>query len=177
MPEEQSTSQVVRLLMEHRAALFSFIYTAVRDFDVAEEVFQEVSVAVCESHASFRTGTNFSAWAREIARRRILAEWRSTNRFPGLLSDDALRQIQAGFDNAESHWTVRNRMSALRSCLSTLSPTVRRMLELRYVNQLSMDEIATQMERKGESIRKALYRTRRALCACIDRRLRADERP
>ena len=71
MTEVDPISNVVRLLMEHRASLFSYIYTAVRDFDVAEEVFQEVSVAVCESYESFEPGTNFRAWAREIARRRV----------------------------------------------------------------------------------------------------------
>lgn len=176
MPEKEVISNVVRLLMEHRATLFSYVYTAVRDFDLAEEVFQEVSVAVCESHASFEPGTNFCAWAREIARPRILAQWRSAGRFPGLLTDEALMQIEAGFADVEKRWATRDRIAALRKCLSTLSPTVRRMLELRYVSQLSLSDLATRLDRKGEGVRKALYRTRQSLRECIERRLRAEER-
>lgn len=176
MTEVDPISNVVRLLMEHRASLFSYIYTAVRDFDVAEEVFQEVSVAVCESYESFEPGTNFRAWAREIARRRVLAEWRSTGRFPGLLSDKSLRQIEAGFEDVETRWASGDRIAALRKCLGTLSPTVRRILELRYVNQLSLSDLAARLDRKGEGVRKALYRTRQSLRECIERRLRAEER-
>ena len=176
MTEVDPISNVVRMLMEHRAMLFAYIYTAVRDFDVAEEVFQETSVAVCESHASFVPGTNFGAWAREIARRRILAQWRSSSRFPGLLSDEALGQIEAGFEDVEARWTSSARIAALRSCLGTLGPTARRMLELRYASQLKLDDIATQLGQKAEAVRKALYRTRQSLRECIERRLRAEER-
>ena len=84
MAECGSTSKMVRMLMEHRATLFAYIYTAVRDFDVAEEVFQETSVAVCESHASFEPGTNFSAWAARLPGEESLPQWRSNSRFPGL---------------------------------------------------------------------------------------------
>src|SRR5690606_32060643 len=36
-------SDVVRLLMEHRDSLFAYILAVTRDFDIAEEVFQETS--------------------------------------------------------------------------------------------------------------------------------------
>jgi RNA polymerase sigma-70 factor (ECF subfamily) len=176
MPESKSISNVVRLLMEHRTTLFAYIYTAVCDFDIAEEVFQEVSVAVCESHASFEPGTNFCAWAREIARRRILAQWRSAERSPDLLSDEALQRIETGFADVETRWAAHDRVAALRKCLGKLSPTMWRMVELRYVNQLSLSDLAARLERNSEGVRKALYRTRQLLRECIERRLRAEER-
>ncbi|MFZ5830412.1 MAG: sigma-70 family RNA polymerase sigma factor, partial [Planctomycetota bacterium] len=165
-------SEVLRLLMEHRGTLFSFIYAMVRDFEVAEDIFQEVSVAVCESCADFRPGTNFGAWTREIARRRVLAHQRTEGRFPGLLSDEELAQIQAGFDEAESGWCPRDRLAALRQCVDSLSPAARRLLELRYAGRFRLSQIADQLGRQSESVRKALYRTRETLRACIERRMR-----
>jgi RNA polymerase sigma-70 factor (ECF subfamily) len=161
--------------MEHRSTLFSFIYAMVCDFDAAEDIFQEVSMAVCESFDDFQPGTNFGAWTREIARRRLLAQQRTEGRFPGLLSDDELAQIQAGFDEAEARWNPRDRIAALRQCLETLSPAARRLLDLRYTGRCRLGEMATQLGRQTESVRKALYRTREVLRACIQRRLGLEE--
>lgn len=170
-------ARVVRLLVEHRSAIFAFILTAVRDYDVAEEVFQEVSVAICESFAGYTEGTSFTAWAREIARRRILAQWRSDRRFPLLLSDTALAELSEGFAEVESQGASRQRKTALRACLESLKPASRRLLELRYASRLQLAEIADRVNRHGESVRKALYRIRQFLRQCVERRLRAEEAP
>jgi len=114
---------------------------------------------------------------REIARRRILAQWRSAGRLPALLSDEAIEQLQAGFDEAQSRWHPRDRIAALRACLEKLSPAARRLVELRYAGQLKLGEIAARVGRQGESVRKSLYRTRQVLRECIQRRIRAEEQP
>ncbi|MHB8900507.1 MAG: sigma-70 family RNA polymerase sigma factor [Thermoguttaceae bacterium] len=175
MSNDEARGRVVRLLMEHRHTLFAFIYAVVRDFDLAEEVFQEVSVAVCAGSEAFQPGTNFGAWAREIARRRILAQRRLENRFPELLSDEAILELQAGFDEVEAASGLRDRVAALQACLETLSPAARRLLELRYTARLRLAEIASQLGRQAEGVRKALYRTREVLRLCIQRRLSREE--
>ena len=164
-------NEIVRLLMEHRGTLFAFIFASVRDYDVAEEILQDVSVVVCENSDSFELGTNFGAWAREIARRRILAHFRNTKRFPSPLSEEELRNLQAGFDAADDV-TAKQRMASLTKCLEVLKPFARRLLQLRYAGRFSLCEIAQQVGRQPESVRKALYRTRQTLRECIERRLR-----
>lgn len=171
MAETGERGEVMRRLMEHRSSLFAFILVIVRDYDAAEEVLQEVSVAVCEASEQFRLGTNFGAWAREIARRRILAHNRVAGRLPGGLSDEELRNMEAAFDRTDEHSAIHERMGALRRCLRTLTPLVRRILHLRYAARFSHREIADQVDREPESVRKAIYRSRQALRACIERRL------
>ena len=95
---------------------------------------------------------------------------------PRSFSDEALGQIEAGFEDVETRWASRDRIAALRSCLGTLSPTARRMLELRYASQLKREDIAAQFGREGEAVRKTLYRTRQVLGQCDERRIRAEER-
>ncbi len=164
-------NEIVRLLMEHRSTLFAFIYASVRDYDIAEEVLQDVSVVICEDSDSFELGTNFGAWAREIARRRILAYYRSSKRFPDPLSDEELRNLQAGFD-AVDDVSVKQRMASLVKCLESLKPFAKRLVQLRYASRCSLCEISRQVGRQPESVRKALYRTRQSLRECIERRLR-----
>ncbi len=170
-PERRMRNEIVRLLMEHRGTLFAFIYASVRDYDIAEEVLQDVSVVICQDSESFELGTNFGAWAREIARRRILAYYRNSKRFPDPLSDEELRNLQAGFD-AVDDVSAKRRMASLAKCLESLKPFAKRLLQLRYAARFSLCEISRQVGRQPESVRKALYRTRQTLRECIERRLR-----
>ena len=69
--------QVARLLMQHRATLYGYIFACVRNHADAEDVLQNVCVAVTESIDRLTSEDGFLPWAREIARRRILAHRRS----------------------------------------------------------------------------------------------------
>src|SRR6516165_9269625 len=73
-------AEVVRLLMQHRTALYGFIYACVRNHDDTEDIIQNVSVAVTESIGQLKDEAGFLPWAREIARRRILAHRRTAKR-------------------------------------------------------------------------------------------------
>lgn len=166
--------EVLRLLSLHRPMLFAFTLSIVRDFDAAEDVLQDVSLVVCERYASFQIGTNFGAWAREIARRRILARRRESGRLPLALPEESLQHVQAGFDavHADNPGEAEERMKALRACLEKLSASARDLLEMRYRKGLRPGRIAQLVAGKTETVRKTLYRTRRLLGECIEQRLR-----
>src|SRR5947208_4511010 len=72
--------QIARLLMQHRTALYGYIYACVRNHADAEDILQNVSVAVTESIDKLNDDAGFLPWAREIARRRVLAHRRPAGR-------------------------------------------------------------------------------------------------
>src|SRR5437016_9504920 len=72
--------QITRLLMQHRATLYGYIFACVRNHADAEDILQNVSVAVTESIEQLNSEDGFLPWAREIARRRILAYRRTSRR-------------------------------------------------------------------------------------------------
>jgi len=166
--------EVLRLLIEHRTSLFAFIFAATRNIEVAEEVFQEVSLAVCEHADSFQIGTNFTAWAREVARRRIAAHYRLHKRDQQLLAFVESPGLEAAFAAAEAACTAQERTVALHDCLGRLSPFVRRLFELRYAARLGLQEIAARVGRQPESVRKAIYRSRIVLRTCIEAHVAED---
>ncbi len=171
MTDFSQHNEVVRLLIEHRNSLFAFILAIVRDYDKAEDVLQEVSVVVCEASHQYQPGTNFGAWVREIARRRILASNRMASRLPVGLTDEHLQLLEVGFARADSKSSGRQRVDALRHCLQTLTQTSRRLLHLRFASRFSHREIAEAVDRQPDSVRKSIYRSRQALRTCIERRL------
>ena len=165
---DNQQQEVVRLLIEHRGAVTAYIFASMRDNDAAEEVFQEVAVAICDNAASFELGTNFKAWAREIARRRIAAYYRLRSRGPQSLSPIELQYLEDGFTAIESEENAQDRLLALSQCLSRLSPFVQKLFRMRYGAGQSLQQIADEVQRQSESVRKALYRARQALRSCIE---------
>lgn len=170
---KEPENQVLRMLIEHRTSLFAYVLAVMRDYNAAEEVLQEISVAVVESAGQFELGTNFSAWTREIARRRIQAYWKSRDRQPLTLSEDSIDRLEQGFELAQRDLPDGERAQALVKCLEKLSPFMRHLFELRFGSRKNLQEISEEVNRPSETIRKALYRGRVLLRNCIDRRLKA----
>src|SRR5258707_6727833 len=79
--------QIARLLMQHRTALYGYIFACVRHHADAEDILQNVSVAVMESIDQLRDEAGFLPWSREIARRRVLAHKRLAQRERALDSE------------------------------------------------------------------------------------------
>ena len=162
--------EVLRLLLEHRSSLFAFILAVTRRMETAEDVFQDVSLAICESAEAYELGTNFAAWSREIARRRIAASFRQDKRSQQLLALLESRGLEAGFARSDADDSAQQRVAALHDCLQGLGPFVRSLFELRYSARLRLEQIAGRVGRRPESVRKAIYRGRIALRKCIESR-------
>ena len=75
-----NASDLVRQLLEHRDGLFGFILALTHDREAAEEVFQEVGLAVVEEAGKGTQVQRFLAWAHEMARRRIAEYYRKSSR-------------------------------------------------------------------------------------------------
>src|SRR6187549_1344194 len=93
---------IASLLMRHRTELFAYLLAAVRNAHDAEDLLQDVSLAASSSWAQYRQGTPFMAWAREIARRRVLDYGRRASRRHALLEPDVLEALDAASVAVES---------------------------------------------------------------------------
>ena len=69
-------AEVIRLLTRHHMALYAYIYACVRSHHDAEDILQNVSVAVMGAVDQLTDPEGFLPWAREIARRCVLTHWR-----------------------------------------------------------------------------------------------------
>src|SRR5215212_1444766 len=55
------------LMTQHQRRVFSYIYTLVPDRHDANDLLQETSLVICEKFHEFTPGTDFVAWACQIA--------------------------------------------------------------------------------------------------------------
>lgn len=161
---------VVQLLLKHRGKLLGAIRAMVADEHLAEDIFQEVSIAAISKCGEIADVEHFAAWVRYAARFQALVALRNRNRLPRVLSDDVL-------DALEHHWQQFDKQAdseisdALRICLERLSPYARQLIETRYVQRKRGTELAKALQRSLNTVYVALSRAHNALRDCVHQKL------
>lgn len=151
----------------------AFISTAVRNHADAQDILQDVAVAVLESNSRPPADAEFMAWAIGIARHKIADHFRRQKRQQIIMQEQVLEGVADAFVAQAEVWTAEGH--ALELCLESVKGDARHLLDLRYREGHTPQEIARQMGRTSEAIRALLLRVRRALRECIERRLSRDQ--
>jgi RNA polymerase sigma-70 factor, ECF subfamily len=164
-------SEVARLLMQHRTALYGFIYACVRNHDDTEDILQNVSVAVTESFGQLQDEAGFLPWAREIARRRVLAHRRTARReLP--YDPDLVQALADASDRVEFEEPASVHQAALMACLENLPGESRKLIAMRYDGSSgNVSKLAAHFGRSVQSIYAQIKRIKVALRECVGRRL------
>lgn len=163
--------QITRLLMQHRTGLYGYIYACVRNHADAEDILQNVSVAVTESIDRLNDEAGFLPWAREIARRRVLAHRRTSGREQAF-DPELLCRLADAADRIEEDCPSSSHRSALLSCLESLPPRSRRLIALRYEDGFhGMQGLAEKFGQSVQSVYAQVKRIKTRLRDCVKRRL------
>ena len=163
--------QIARLLMQHRTALYGYIYACVRNHADAEDILQNVSVAVTESIDKLEDDAGFLPWAREIARRRVLAHRRTAGREQAFDPEILCRLAEAS-ERVEETCSSSAHRSALLTCLEKLPPRSRKLIAMRYeTSKNGMQELAERFGRSVQGIYAQVKRIKARLRDCVRRRL------
>jgi RNA polymerase sigma-70 factor (ECF subfamily) len=164
-------SDFVKLLMEHRAMLHSFIYAVTRDSHATEDVLQEVSVVLWSKFSEFQEGTNFGAWSRSVAYREILAARRSELRAHRHFDERCAQAILAAYERRSDRVDTTDHRQALRKCLSTIGGDLRKVIHCRYGLRMNSRDIARRLARTAQAIDALIYRGKKILSDCVRGRL------
>jgi RNA polymerase sigma-70 factor (ECF subfamily) len=140
----------------------------VRSSDV-DDVLQEVNQLLWQKAADFQPGTDFWAWASQIARFKVLNQIRRYSRERLVFDHEVLERMAVVAEQRLSQFDERR--EALEHCLQKLASAQRQLIDLRYVDGHAIERIAESIGRPVGSIRQTLYRIRGALLECIEQRL------
>lgn len=148
-------------------SLRSYLQAVVGPGADADDVLQEVSLAMWREFARFDRDRPFIAWAIGIARNHV-ARWR---RGRGIAARRFSPQAEAALAVAyeELDDGLVERRTALRGCIDRLGPQARELLELRYRRGLDLADLARLRASSVNAVNKALGRIRRLLGDCADR--------
>jgi RNA polymerase sigma-70 factor (ECF subfamily) len=169
--ERKRQATIARLLMQHRTALYGYILACVRHHADAEDILQEVSAAVTQSIDQLQNEPGFLPWAREIARRRVLAHFRSSGR-EQVIDPELAQRLAEAADRVDQARPVSAHQEALRACLDALPRHSRRLIVMRYQDSVPRaDDLARRFGRSVQAIYAQIKRLKIALRHCVERRL------
>ena len=164
-------AHLAQLLVRHRTALYGYVFAVVRNHADAEDILQNVSLAVVESFERLTDAAGFLPWSLEITRRRILQHRRQTGR-EQVLDPDLLRQLAEAAVRVEHARPSSMHQTALQTCLENLPAGSREVMQLRYDGSLSdVAELAERLDRSVQSVYAQIKRIKTALRECVERRL------
>jgi RNA polymerase sigma-70 factor (ECF subfamily) len=160
-------ARFLKLLLQHQEDLRAFIASTVRDRAAAEDLFQDVCLALWQGFASYDPARPFGAWARGVAFHKVLQAREKTRRLPLAFSPEAVQAVLDAYDRAEPEPAD---LEPLRDCIGRLPERSRELLALRYGQALALSEIARRVGGTLDAVHKTLSRIRAALQECLQRK-------
>lgn len=173
MHESQHTAEFVQLLTSHQRRLHRYIAVFLPQAADAEDVLQKTNAVIWAKSDQFQPDSSFLAWARAIARLKIIEYCRRRKHRHFAVSPELL-------DTLTEHWNDEDsedrRPEAMRRCIEKLPSSDRRLLDERYRDGATVLEVAQRQQRQASSVYRSLERIRTALLECVNRTLAQEER-
>jgi RNA polymerase sigma-70 factor (ECF subfamily) len=167
------TDQFLRLLMTHQNKIYAYIFSMVPNFTDADDIMQEVTVALLHRFSDFQIGTNFLAWARKMAFYEILKFRKKQHRQPLAFTQETLQAIAAYVEKESSH--TEQMLDVLGRCLSKLNIREQQLIVLRYEDGATTQSVSEKLGVSIYSIYRAIERIQGILLRCVNRNMVTDK--
>jgi RNA polymerase sigma factor (sigma-70 family) len=165
-PENSQIALVHRLFLKHSGELRGFILAIIPVMETADDLLHEVFLLVTSKAADFQEGTNYLAWVKAIARRKVLEAAR-TRRGTVSLSPEVLESL---YESAPETGLDESQITAIRECIEALPTRAKTIIDLRYRLECRPSEIARRIGWQVQSVSVELSRAREMLRRCLERK-------
>lgn len=161
------------LYLAHHEALWRFAYGYVRSREVAEELVQEVFLALWSARAGWEVRTRVRAWLYTAVRHQALNHLRHERLTAPILSAGNGRPDTAALSMGEPPQDAHEALEArefddvVQLALDSLPERRRIAMTLRWKHDLSALEIARVLETTPEAVRVLLTRARQELSVLL----------
>src|ERR1700749_1363852 len=118
-------------LRAHQVQIFAYIYSMVRNFDDADDLFQQTSLAMWNKYDQYDMSRSFVAWACGVARFEVSNFVRARSRQRLYFSDDLSLLLIDAQESLERD-RVEERREALAGCLKKLRGRDQKLIEACY---------------------------------------------
>lgn len=167
--ETESRKRLMTLITRHQRQIFGYIYALVPNRYDAEDLLQETSLVICEKFNEFEEGTDFVAWACQIAYWRIRYSRQKFARSKVVFNQEIVDAVAQTASTMTSE--LDSRHEALGNCLQKLHPRDRELVLTRYEPGSGVAEAARRSGRTVQTAYKALARLRKFLLDCVSNEL------
>lgn len=169
MLNQHDQERFLRLWATAQPAVAGYISSLIRDSAAAKDLLQETSLVLFRKFTEYDDQRPFLAWALGVAKFQVLGYRRDAAR--DLLRFDPGLLEQFTDQWAESAPAAHDAAAMLETCLGRLAGRARQIVQLRYFEELTAEDIARRFSKSGAAIRVLLQRIRAQLRACIEKHM------
>ncbi len=160
------------LYRKYVAQVYNFALYELRDRHAAEDLTAQVFLRALAALPTFREeqispASSFRVWLFQIARNALANERRRVRRHPVTALDDAFEVAAA--DDPQATATERDQLRRALAAIDTLPDDRRRVLLLRFVGEMSTDEIGRVLGRSEGATRVLIHRSLQAVAMQLGR--------
>jgi RNA polymerase sigma-70 factor (ECF subfamily) len=161
--------QFTSLFVKHERQLYGFIAAMLGHPAEAEDLLQETARDLWKKFGDYDPSLPFLPWAKTFARYEVLnyRERQRTRR--KYFSDEMIELLAEDWDLVDAQHDAR--ILALESCVDALPEKPRRLLDARYRDANSLQDVAAQEGTTANALYKTLQRVRKALRECVNQRV------
>ncbi len=163
-----------KLFVRYQPRIFGYICSLVTQNCDAEDLLQETASVLWQKFDDFQPGSDFLAWALQVAHYRVLYFRQRQKRNVLQFSDSFIDVV--GTDAAAKSPQLGDLEHFLVQCMQRLSATERELFLLRYQSDESVANLAERLGRPASTIYDRIHRIRRTLADCVNKALRKEAR-
>lgn len=169
-PDLLSDEQMVQEIVRHQRSVYRLLLSLVGHYGDAEDLTQQTMITVWQKRAEYPTD-NSLAWVFSIAKNHARNHLRKSARRGTLngLSETSLEHVAAAHERLGRQRNARQ--EALDGCVQKLPVTQRELVEQHYARELSIEQLASKVEKSVDAVYKSLQRIRRTLFDCVNRQV------
>src|SRR5438105_15393444 len=149
------------LYSRHNVRVYRFILRMVRDVTLAEDLVSQVFLDVWRTARQFEGRSQVSTWLLSIARFKALTSLRQ-RRHEDIDQED-VRQIADEADTPEASLDRSNTRAILRACVAKLSPAHRKIINLVYYHDKSVEEVGEIIGIPQSTVKTRMFYARKQL--------------
>jgi RNA polymerase sigma-70 factor (ECF subfamily) len=166
MPRTRKDEGFSAIYARFRRPLLSYIRKRITDRHVAEDLVQEVFLKAHRFEAKYEKRYAISTWLWTIAKNTVSDHLRCVGRWGG---EEPIEpdELPSKARDAEESVIGRDQRRLLLKTLKSLSRPQRRVVWMRFVRQLSYDEIARKLGLSLSAVKSLAYRARISLAVSL----------
>lgn len=145
------------LIERHRERLFRLAYRFLNDRDDASDAIQETFIRLWKHARRYNPNQSLSTWLCTICARRCYDELRRRQRHRKILAEMPAEDVQSDDLAADELLTLLHRT------IATLPPKQRVVYQLREIECLSTDEVATATHMSADQVKANLFVARNSV--------------
>ena len=168
---EKDQSAYATLMKRYKKAVYFMILKMIRDADDAEDLTMEAFAKAFRNLERFKKDYTFSTWLFRIATNNTIDFIRKkklkTMSLNNTLSDDSGNSVNIDVEdddnNPQDEFIKSQRIEMVRFFVDKLPAKYRKLVQLRYFDELSYEEIAQELDKPLGTVKAQLHRSRELL--------------